>query len=147
MTCLLLNGPNLNLLGTREPETYGAETLAGVEAALQETFPDVDFSFRQDNSEGTLIDHLHAAHEKGLDGVVFNPGGYTHTSVALRDAVAAIDPPVVEVHLSNVHAREAFRHTSRIAPVCIGQIAGLGTAGYALAVRYLRDHHLRGPHG
>lgn len=141
MTLFILNGPNLNLLGTREPDTYGAQTLADVEDRLRTTFPDVDFSFRQDNSEGALIDHLHAAHAHGLDGVVFNPGGYTHTSVALRDAVAAIDPPVVEVHISNVHAREAFRHQSRIAPVCVGQITGLGTAGYALAVRYLRDHH------
>ena len=141
MTLLILNGPNLNLLGTREPDTYGAETLADVEDGLRTTFPEIDFSFRQDNSEGALIDHLHAAHAHALDGVVFNPGGYTHTSVALRDAVAAIDPPVVEVHISNVHAREAFRHQSRIAPVCVGQIAGLGTAGYTLAVRYLRAHH------
>jgi 3-dehydroquinate dehydratase-2 len=138
MTLLVLNGPNLNLLGTREPDTYGTETLADVEAGLQDDFPEVDFSFRQDNSEGALIDHLHAAHAQALGGVVFNPGGYTHTSVALRDAVAAIDPPVVEVHLSNIHAREAFRHRSRIAPVCIGQITGLGTTGYALAVRYLQ---------
>lgn len=136
MTLLILNGPNLNLLGTREPETYGRETLDDVAAALREAFPNVDFSFRQSNGEGDLIDVLHAAHAKSFDGVVFNPGGYTHTSVALRDAVAAIDVPVVEVHLSNVHARESFRHTSMIAPVCVGQIAGLGTTGYHLAVRY-----------
>ena len=141
MTLLVLNGPNLNLLGTREPDTYGSETLADVEATLRDAFPNVAFAFRQDNSEGALIDHLHAAHEQSLDGVVFNPGGYTHTSVALRDAIAAVDPPVVEVHLSNIHARESFRHQSRVAPVCVGQISGLGTAGYALAVRYLCDGH------
>jgi 3-dehydroquinate dehydratase-2 len=137
---LILNGPNLNLLGTREPETYGDETLDDVEEALRDAFPHVDFAFRQENSEGALIDHLHTAHANGLDGVVFNPGGYTHTSVAIRDAVAGIDVPVVEVHISNVHAREDFRHTSRIAPVCIGQITGLGTTGYHLAVRYLLQH-------
>jgi 3-dehydroquinate dehydratase-2 len=137
MKLLVLNGPNLNLLGMREPETYGTESLADVERALRERFGEVDFVFQQENGEGALLDHLHAAHGDGLDGVVFNPGGYTHTSVALRDAVAAIDPPVVEVHLSNVHAREDFRRTSRIAPVCAGQITGLGTAGYHLAVQYL----------
>jgi len=137
---LILNGPTLNLLGTREPETYGDETLDDVERALRDAFPHVDFSFRQENGEGALIDHLHTAHANGLDGIVFNPGGYTHTSVAIRDAVAGVDVPVVEVHISNVHAREAFRHTSRIAPVCVGQITGLGTTGYHLAVRYLLQH-------
>jgi 3-dehydroquinate dehydratase (EC 4.2.1.10) len=117
VTLLVLNGPNLNLLGTREPETYGTTTLADIQADLDAAFPEVTFRFEQENSEGALIDHLHAAHEDELDGVAFNPGGYTHTSVALRDAVAAIEPPVVEVHLSNVHAREDFRRTSRIAPV------------------------------
>jgi 3-dehydroquinate dehydratase-2 len=133
---LVLNGPNLNLLGTREPDTYGTASLDAIETNLTEAFPAVTFSFEQTNGEGALVDHLHAAHEQGVDGVVFNPGGYTHTSVALRDAVAAIDPPVVEVHLSNVHAREDFRRTSRIAPACVGQISGLGPTGYHLAVRY-----------
>lgn len=137
MALLILNGPNLNLLGTREPETYGTTTLDDLEQMLRDAFPSVELSFRQANGEGTLIDALHAAHESGRAGIVFNPGGYTHTSVALRDAVAAIDPPVVEVHLSNVHAREDFRRTSRIAPACVGQISGLGPAGYHLAVRYL----------
>jgi len=135
-TLLVLNGPNLNLLGTREPDTYGTASLDSIETELDQTFPDVTFSFRQTNGEGDLVDHLHAAHEQTLEGVVFNPGGYTHTSVALRDAVAAIDPPVVEVHLSNVHAREDFRRTSRIAPVCVGQISGFGATGYHLAVQY-----------
>lgn len=137
---LVLNGPNLNLLGTREPDTYGTDSLETIENSLEETFLSVSFSFFQANGEGPLIDELHAAHEEGVAGVVFNPGGYTHTSVSLRDAVAAITPPVVEVHLSNVHAREDFRHTSRIAPVCVGQISGLGPMGYRLAVRYLLEH-------
>jgi len=132
----VLNGPNLNLLGTREPETYGRGTLDELAHDLRQAFPDVAFEFAQSNHEGELIDRLHAAHEEAVGGVVFNPGGYTHTSVALHDAVAAIDPPVVEVHLSNIHAREAFRHTSRVAPACAGQIAGLGRPGYHLAVQY-----------
>jgi len=136
---LILNGPNLNLLGTREPDVYGSETLDDLERRLRRSFEAVDFSFRQESSEGALIEHLHAAHEHDLDGIVFNPGGYTHTSIALRDAVSAITPPVVEVHLSNVYARESFRHTSHIAPVCVGQISGLGMAGYPLAVRYFLD--------
>ena len=140
VTLLVLNGPNLNLLGTREPDTYGTTTISDIEDDLQEAFPKVDFRFEQDNSEGALIDHLHAAHEDETDGVVFNPGGYTHTSVALRDAVAAIDPPVVEVHLSNVHAREDFRRTSRIAPACVGQMSGFEAAGYRLAVRFFLTH-------
>lgn len=137
MNILVLNGPNLNLLGTREPDTYGRGTLTELEDALRQAFPEVAFTFAQHNHEGTLIDQLHEAHDARVDGIVFNPGGYTHTSVALHDAVAAIDPPVVEVHLSNIHAREAFRHTSRLAPACAGQIVGLGRAGYHLAVRYL----------
>lgn len=139
MTLLVLNGPNLNLLGTREPDTYGTASLSTIETTLVEAFPAVEFSFFQSNGEGALIDRLHAAHEEAVGGIVFNPGGYTHTSVALRDAVAGIDPPVVEVHLSNVHAREDFRRTSRIAPECVGQISGFGPAGYHLAVQALRD--------
>ena len=141
LSLLVLNGPNLNLLGTRDPDTYGSTSLREIETNLEATFAGVDFSFFQANGEGALIDRLHAAHEQNVDGIVFNPGGYTHTSVALRDAVDAIVPPVVEVHLSNVHAREDFRHTSRIAPVCVGQISGLGPAGYTLATQYLVDHN------
>ena len=137
VTVLVLNGPNLNLLGVRERGGAVGLRLADIEAGLDEAFPEVTVRYEQENSEGALIDHLHAAHEDGIDGVVFNPGGYTHTSVALRDAVAAIAPPVVEVHLSNVHAREDFRRTSRIAPACVGQMSGFGAAGYRLAVRFL----------
>ncbi len=137
---LILHGPNLNLLGTREPEVYGALTLADIDEkllALGQTLGVAVQSF-QANSEGALIDTLHEA-RAWASGVVFNPGGYTHTSVALRDAVAAIDLPVVEVHLSNVHARESFRRHSYIAPVCVGGITGLGWRSYTLALRYLAD--------
>ncbi len=141
MNILILNGPNLNLLGTREPETYGHATLADLEADLRAAFPGVTFAFFQSNHEGALIDRLHEAHHRGVDGVVFNPGGFSHTSVALGDAVAAIDPPVLYVHISNVHAREDFRRRSLLAPVCAGQITGLGLAGYHLAVRYFVAGH------
>lgn len=137
---LVLNGPNLNLLGTRNPEHYGTETLDSLEQKISATFPDIAFQWTQSNHEGVLIDTLHQAHAEDFSGVIFNPGGYTHTSVALHDAVEAIAPPVVEVHLSNIHAREDFRRTSRIAPACMGQISGLGPAGYLLAVQYLQMH-------
>lgn len=136
MNILILNGPNLNLLGTREPEVYGHGTLADLEAELKRAFPDVIFSFFQSNHEGALIDRLHQANADRLDGIVFNPGAFTHTSVALRDAIAGIQVPVIEVHLSNVYARESFRHHSYLAPVCVGQISGLDRKGYHLAVRY-----------
>jgi 3-dehydroquinate dehydratase II len=132
---LVLNGPNLNLLGRREPEVYGATPLAAIEEELREAFPDVRFRFVQSNHEGELIDAVQAAN--GFAGIVVNAGGYTHTSVALRDALAASGVPAVEVHLSNVHAREPFRHRSLLAAVCEGQVTGLGPMGYLLAVRYL----------
>lgn len=134
----VLNGPNLNLLGTRDPDHYGTETLDSLEAKLDGAFPDLAFRWIQSNHQGVLIDALHDAHAEDATGVVFNPGGYTHTSVALHDAVDAIAPPVVEVHLSNIHAREDFRRTSRVAPACAGQISGLGPAGYLLAVQYIQ---------
>lgn len=136
-TILVLNGPNMNLLGAREPEKYGHTTLEELEVRLRHGFPDVQLSFYQSNREGDLIDRLHQAYESGTSGVVFNPGAYTHTSVALRDAIKAIDLPVVEVHISNIHARESFRHFSYLAPVCAGQISGLGIEGYSLAIRWL----------
>ena len=134
---LVLNGPNLNRLGTREPEVYGAATLADLEADLRRQFPDLALRFAQHNGEGALIDALHAADTPETAGVVFNPGGYAHTSVALRDAIASVSTPVVEVHVSNVFAREPFRHTSLLSGVCAGVITGLGLGGYALAVRHL----------
>ncbi len=136
---LVLNGPNLNLLGTREPDVYGSATLADLEATLRRHFPDLALRFQQHNSEGGLIDALHAADTVETAGIVLNAAGYTHTSVVLRDAIAAIRTPVVEVHLSNVAAREAFRHHSLISAVCAGTITGLGPAGYRLAVQYFAD--------
>ncbi len=136
MKLLILNGPNLNLLGMREPDTYGRTTLADIEDSLQAAFSTAEFRFVQSNHEGDLIDALHEAGTDGSAGVVFNPGGFTHTSVALRDAVAAVDVPVIEVHLSNIHGRERFRHRSLTAGSSLGQISGLGAKGYELAVRY-----------
>lgn len=136
MHLLVLNGPNLNLLGTREPEIYGAGTLADLEADLRAAFPEVTFAFFQSNHEGALIDRLHAARTESVDGVICNAGAFTHTSIALRDAIAGTGLRVVEVHLSNVHAREPFRHHSHLSAVCAGSIVGLGRAGYHLATRY-----------
>ncbi len=137
-TISVLNGPNLNLLGRREPEIYGDETLADVEARLNGWAAPrrVTIDLRQTNHEGVLIDWLHEANE-AADGVILNPGGLTHSSVALADAVAAIVPPVVEVHLSNIHAREEFRARSLSARHAIGLISGFGTLGYVLAARAL----------
>jgi 3-dehydroquinate dehydratase-2 len=138
---LVLNGPNLNLLGIREPGVYGKTTLKDIEALCQTTAAELGatVTFLQSNHEGALIDAIHAA--RGVhQGIVLNAGAYTHTSVALRDAISGAAVPTVEVHLSNVHARESFRHHSMIAPVVIGQIAGFGPTSYVLALRALKAH-------
>ncbi|QUJ77664.1 type II 3-dehydroquinate dehydratase [Sulfitobacter albidus] len=132
---LVINGPNLNLLGTRQPEVYGRTTLADVEDACRTRAASLglDVAFVQSNHEGALIDAIHAA--RGThDGLVINGGAFTHTSIAIMDAVASVELPMIEVHLSNIHAREPFRHRSYLAPVAIGQICGLGMAGYLYAL-------------
>jgi 3-dehydroquinate dehydratase-2 len=137
---LILNGPNLNLLGTRQPEVYGATTLSDIEAMCADAAAKLglEVTCAQSNHEGVLIDLIHAAKGKH-DGIVLNAGAYTHTSVALMDAIASVELPVVEVHLSNIHAREAFRHHSYIAPVAIGQICGFGAKGYLMALDALAE--------
>lgn len=138
---LILNGPNLNLLGLRQPEVYGTTTLADIEAmcrAKAETLG-VALSFHQENSEGALLDHIHAA--RGThNGIILNAGAYTHTSIALMDAISSVELPTIELHLSNVHAREEFRHVSYIAKVAIGVICGFGPRGYTLALEAMSDH-------
>ncbi len=135
MQIAIINGPNLNLLGLREPEVYGSQSFEEYLVELKNKYPSVDFSYFQSNVEGELIDELQ---RKGfsVSGIVFNPGGYTHTSVAIGDALAAITSPVVEVHISNIHAREDFRKISHVSARCKGTITGLGLKGYELALQY-----------
>mgnify|MGYP001202591912 CR=1 FL=1 len=131
----IINGPNLNLLGTREPEVYGSQTFEQYFKTLQQQFQEVGFTYFQSNVEGELISEIQRA-GKGYDGIILNPGGYTHTSVAIGDAIASISTPVIEVHISNVHAREDFRKISHVSAKCRGSIIGLGLKGYALAVEF-----------
>ena len=136
MKILVIHGPNLNLLGRREPAVYGSTTLQGIEremSVLAESLG-ASLSFFQSNHEGELLDRIHKALDDGTAGIIINPGAYTHTSIALRDAVAGVALPTVEVHLSNIHARETFRAHSYLAPVALGQVCGFGATGYLLAL-------------
>jgi len=139
MRIAIINGPNLNYLGKREPETYGATTLWDLENRLKEKFANVKLEFYQSNSEGAIIDFLQKAMDGSLAGVVLNAGAYSHYSYAIRDAIAMLPVPVIEVHISNTYAREEFRRTSVFSAVCKGVIAGLGVQGYELALQYLID--------
>lgn len=138
---LVLNGPNLNLLGSREPDIYGQFSLQELEGGLQKLADELGCSVqsRQSNAESELMDWLHSAKEQGFDGIALNPAAYSHTSLALADAVSACGLPVIEVHISNIHAREAVRHTSLLSPVAAGVITGLGETGYRLALRALNE--------
>lgn len=133
MNILIINGPNLNLLGKREPDVYGNESFDNYLDKLIKSYPQVNISYFQSNSEGAIIDKLHEA-GFSADGIILNAGAYTHTSLAISDSIAAISTPVVEVHISNVHAREAVRHHSFIAKNCVGVICGFGLKSYSLAV-------------
>lgn len=138
MKIIIINGPNLNLLGLRQPEIYGNQSFVDYLQKLQETFPETTIAYYQSNIEGELINKLH---EVGFsyDGIILNAGGYTHTSVAIADAVAAIKTPVLEVHISNIFARESYRHVSLLSPHCVGIISGLGLQGYMLAISFLMN--------
>lgn len=141
MKIALLNGPNLNLLGLREPEIYGGETLKDVENLLREKIAvcanNIELVCYQSNSEGSLIDFIQQSKTQGIEYIIFNPGAYTHTSIALHDAILAVGAKVIEVHISNIHKREEYRKNSFIAPVAIGQIMGFGIAGYVMALDYI----------
>lgn len=141
MKIQIINGPNLNLLGKREPETYGKQSFEEYFEKLKSLFSDVELHYYQSNVEGELINKLH---EVGFsfDGIILNAGAYTHTSVAIHDAIAGIKTPVIEVHISNVYAREEFRHKSLITSKCIGMITGFGMDGYAMAIQHLKDKSL-----
>lgn len=143
MKIMIINGSNLNMLGIREKNIYGTFTYEDL-CKYIETYPnykekDIDFTFLQTNHEGEIVDYLHKAYTEKYDGIVLNAGGYTHTSVAIHDAIKAVSIPTVEVHISNIHAREEFRKVCMTSPACVGQITGLGKLGYVLAVVYLTE--------
>ena len=137
MKVLVINGPNLNLLGSRKPDVYGNKNLDQVNDSIRATLPEIDFDFFQSNHEGELIDRMQDADGK-YEGIVLNPGAFTHYSFAIRDAIEAVEIPIIEVHISNVHGREDFRRQSVVADVCCGTISGFGVHGYILAVKALQ---------
>ncbi len=139
MNILVINGPNLNLLGSREPGVYGSLTLEDIQKQMEKSGDElkVELAFFQSNHEGEILDRIHDASKQKCAGIIINPGAYTHTSIALRDAISGVGIPTVEVHLSNIHARESFRAHSYLAPVALGQISGLGSVGYLLALQGL----------
>lgn len=138
---LVLNGPNLNLLGRREPQIYGSTTLAELELILRKSAPEsIELDFYQSNHEGEMIDRIHALMDDAVAGIIFNPGAWTHTSVAIRDAISAVRTPFVEVHLSNIHARETFRKHSYFSEIALAVVAGCGIAGYEYALMTLNQH-------
>ena len=145
MNLLVINGPNMNFLGIREPQIYGRVGLEQINARIEEEARKLGhtMAFFQSNCEGAIIDAFQKAYHDGVDGIILNPGAYTHTSYAIHDAIQSVSIPTVEVHLSNIHAREEFRSRSVTAPVCLGQICGLGEYGYILAL-YTLNHHLKG---
>lgn len=138
MKIAIINGPNLNLLGKREPEVYGSQSFPQYFDSLKDKFPGFELLYFQSNVEGEIINELHRI-GFDYDGILLNAGGYTHTSVAIRDAVAAIKTPVLEIHISHIYSREDFRHTSLIAPKCVGSICGLGLKGYELGLLYFKQ--------
>ncbi len=151
MKIIVINGPNLNMLGIREKNIYGTFTYEDL-CKYIETYPnykekDIDFTFLQTNHEGEIVDYLHKAYTEKYDGIVLNAGGYTHTSVAIHDAIKAVSIPTVEVHISNIHAREEFRKVCMTSPACVGQITGLGKLGYVLAVEFLLQNTQGGNNG
>jgi len=142
MKILVINGPNLQLLGKRKPEVYGSETLEGMQKRLEEVGRElkIKISFFQSNSEGEIVDIIGSSIKNEVDGIIINPAAYTHTSIAIHDALESVDLPAIEVHISNIHRREEFRRKSMTAPACIGQISGLGTDGYEWALRAMVGH-------
>ena len=151
MKIMVINGPNLNMLGIREKNIYGTFTYEDL-CKYIETYPnykekDIDFTFLQTNHEGEIVDYLHKAYTEKYDGIVLNAGGYTHTSVAIHDAIKAVSIPIVEVHISNIHAREEFRKVCMTSSACVGQITGLGKLGYVLAVEFLLQNTQGGNNG
>lgn len=139
MKILVINGPNLNMLGVREPSVYGSQTLSDIQNELAASFPDIAFTFFQSNHEGAIVDALQSVIGKDFGGVILNGGAFTHYSYAIRDAIALLSVPVVEVHISNIHLREEFRRHSVTAPVCAAQVSGLGAEGYTTAAAMLRS--------